>query len=787
MTYLAVLLAVLLGEPVRYLSPKGELCLIADTTATRVIEEDMEGIRVAQRWELVERNDRLWFATNRLARIGSLRAAEVILLAVSRASAASPPLLAGVLTQWCGNWHGKIPTEPLVTVLSDSLRSPNLMVRYASLDALDIICPSCTRVFRRALEDEHVWIAERAAAILGAHRRLDAVEPLVQSMKHGHWGRDRFDCVVWSDRPAPCEMNAAAEALVKFGAPAVRPLAQALADTSWGPRCMAAVALGKIGARSAVLPLLAALVDKDEPVRRSAQEALDAIDPKWREAPETVKVLPEWHATLASADPITRTAAARALGYARAGTARSDLRTALGDSDSETRIAAAWALGEIRDFDAVGSLAAMLASADSRECAAAARALSSIHQRWEVARSVQDFVPLMVDRLSSGCGCTDTLVRVLSGVGRPAIPSLSSALLAREGSGGAGAVARALAGIGTPDATEALARALVHRDVRVQREAAKAMKACCPTWASLPEAQDLLTHFLTALHDSSVFVRQSAARALGALGNRRALPQLVEATEDDQYWVREAAVEALGKLSDSRTTKRLVSLLRGRRFAPRIGTYPGPLVHFIARTEPASTVRREAARALGRIGDPRALEPLIDSLRDGHEDGQVVATAARALGELGHTEATPALVRALKDARLGVRVAAASALVSVGDSRAVPSLSETLRAADPGLRAIAARALGNIGGSPAVASLRDALDDGDGNVRKAAVEALGRTGGITAVPSLISRLRDGSMEVREKARDALLVLTGEDHGASPEAWESAWKARPHKELPVVRP
>ena len=67
--------------------------------------------------------------------------------------------------------------------------------------------------------------------------------------------------------------QAAAEALVKIGAPAVEPLIAALKDESFSVRQAAAEALGKIGA-PAVEPLIAALKDQNSWARAAAAQAL---------------------------------------------------------------------------------------------------------------------------------------------------------------------------------------------------------------------------------------------------------------------------------------------------------------------------------------------------------------------------------------------------------------------------------------------------------------------------------------------------------------------------------
>ena len=63
-------------------------------------------------------------------------------------------------------------------------------------------------------------------------------------------------------------------------------------------------------------------------------------------------------------------------------------------------------------------------------------------------------------------------------------------------------------------------------------------------------------------------------------------------------------------------------------------------------------VRRDAAEALGKIGDERAVEPLIRVLKD--EEWTVRWEAASALGKIGGVRAEEALIHALRDERWSV-------------------------------------------------------------------------------------------------------------------------------------
>ena len=84
------------------------------------------------------------------------------------------------------------------------------------------------------------------------------------------------------------------------------------------------------------------------------------------------------------------------------------------------------------------------------------------------------------------------------------------------------------------------------------------------------------------------------------------------------------AAEALGKLGDQRAVEPLIACLKEKAVG-----------------------RIYAAEALGKFGDQRAVEPLIACLKD--EDLRVRRQAAQALGVLGDKQAAAPLIAALPD------------------------------------------------------------------------------------------------------------------------------------------
>jgi hypothetical protein len=169
------------------------------------------------------------------------------------------------------------------------------------------------------------------------------------------------------------------------------------------------------------------------------------------------------------------------------------------------------------------------------------------------------------------------------------------------------------------------------------------------------------------------------------------------------------------------------------------------------------SVRRDAARALGKFGDARAVEPLCGALKDAVTI--VRDSAAEALGKIGAPRAVEPLCQALKDKNRHSsdsydRMKVAEALAKIGDARAVQPLCKALGDKEESLRRQAARSLVKIG-APAVEPLCKALNDANKDVRQAAVDALGEIGDARAVEPLCKALRDADKHVCKSAAEAL--------------------------------
>lgn len=133
-------------------------------------------------------------------------------------------------------------------------------------------------------------------------------------------------------------------------------------------------------------------------------------------------------------------------------------------------------------------------------------------------------------------------------------------------------------------------------------------------------------------------------------------------------------------------------------------------------------IRWMAIKALIRIGDERAIKPLIEAMK--HGGGELVLEGLISIGP----PAFEPLLLVLKDNDWWVRANALLALGGIKDVRSIEPLQEALRDSDYRIRQYAAMSLGAMGDVQAVESLCQALKDDHEDVRQDAYTALNRIG-----------------------------------------------------------
>ncbi|HEX6746444.1 MAG TPA: HEAT repeat domain-containing protein [Longimicrobium sp.] len=162
---------------------------------------------------------------------------------------------------------------------------------------------------------------------------------------------------------------------------------------------------------------------------------------------------------------------------------------------------------------------------------------------------------------------------------------------------------------------------------------------------------DAPEHFARTIRHPDLRVRRETIIALSKFGGDEAVQQLIVGLGDAEPSLRSAAALGLG--------------------LTKAGTAVNPLIKRLGEETDQETVI-EILRALGRIGDARAVAPLADRASGGSLFSRVPipirVEAIRALGDIGGEAARTVLQRLMRDRNDAVRDAAvAAANVVVGD------------------------------------------------------------------------------------------------------------------------
>jgi HEAT repeat protein len=326
------------------------------------------------------------------------------------------------------------------------------------------------------------------------------------------------------------------------------------------------------------------------------------------------------------------------------------------------------------------------------------------------------------------------------------------------------------------------------------------------------------------LGDPVPFVRIQAVRALGTIGDPRALHHLIDSLKDGEWWVRIRVIEALEQLGDRAVDPLLKALddpdaevrQRAAMTLERLGVLdalleragdgdvaareklvvagqagvveilvealskPNPRVRYsvaeilgevrhpsvsnalIARLqhEEAVPIVAELLRSLARLREEKAVEPISHLL--GHENETIRVEAVRALERIPFPNANAVLAGAVRDPQARVRASAAIVLGKVGDREAVPALLDLLADCDAAVRAEAARALGLLRATEAESRLVDAFHDFDPAVQIAAARALGQVGAPNCLETLVRGLQNAGPEIGEAIAWALGQIQWQD-------------------------
>jgi HEAT repeat protein len=632
--------------------------------------------------------------------------------------------------------------------------------RARALYALSVFHQTREETLIAALKDRHAFLRQAAAYGLRERKEVSAVEPLIAAFA------DR-------DAEVRCAILGALDAIGDMRAASV--FIRALNDNDEGVRAASYYSY-MIMQPAAVPELTKALRRQDAEIQFRVIDSLERVGDA-RAVPALLQAL--------KGERDLRPSIIRALGDIGDTRAIPSLISCLRDTDADVRRSAVFALAVFNTEEALEALLRELQYGDFTLQYTIVEALST----YDDQRVVAAFEQLLYHPSISERRINDQIFEALQQMGDLGIDAIIRACSDANPSVRRAAI-YGLDGVCDPRAVAIIRSALRDPDKEVRIAAA---------WSQYPVGNpELSDDFIKALDDENESVRTGAAFALAGLGEARAKPLLYQAFNDPKAGEIDAAVVLAGKLKDSEAVEPLLEVIRGynpdaQEFLPRI-----------------------LLEALGHIGDPRAVEPIlgllksrllssaphaydiydfcvsdlistVGQLKDERAVPFLIQSIVRetewtdelicALGAIGSPKAIAYLQQAAVDERYTLRCIGALGLGAWGDLQALPALQNAAQDTHWRVREAAARGLGNISDAQAVTLLLTLLEDVQPEVRESAVFALGYQQDPRVLPRLIGMLSDPYVDVREATVKALQEHTGNCRLQYPRQWLAWWAAR----------
>ncbi|MBW4519618.1 MAG: HEAT repeat domain-containing protein [Scytolyngbya sp. HA4215-MV1] len=234
----------------------------------------------------------------------------------------------------------------------------------------------------------------------------------------------------------------------------------------------------------------------------------------------------------------------------------------------------------------------------------------------------------------------------------------------------------------------------------------------------------------------------TAKRKIAQLEVKKNIPELVTILKK-QNDESPLAAEALGNIGDKKAIEPLVATVK-------TSTHP--------------ELRQSAIAALGNLPDPRTVSTLTDTLSD--PDPTIQQKSKDALKQLVTQDPQVAQMASKKDVKGLITILeekdyrssyVAELLGKLGDKQAVEPLIDTLKTAPkPILRQSAAIALGTLGDERAAQPLINSMKDKDSGVKESAGKALKQL--AAKDPKIVDQLLPGLKQGDEIAKAALISL-----------------------------
>lgn len=246
------------------------------------------------------------------------------------------------------------------------------------------------------------------------------------------------------------------------------------------------------------------------------------------------------------------------------------------------------------------------------------------------------------------------------------------------------------------------------------------------------KCDNLIGALLPSLSDVNEEIREAAYQAIAASGiHDETIGLLLDSLKTDNDEMKQTIVRLLGEIQCENAGDAIAGLLKN---------------------DPNSSIREEAADALGSLPDKRRyLGNLIEALDDASYE--VRNAAAHSLGIIQDQRAIEHIMSVLGDKE--VNKEAVNALILIGGEGVFEQLSPLLKDDNPLIRASAITILGSIRHKDITKQLSECLNDQISHVRKAAIGVITATENKAFIGDLITALHDNDNFVQIAAVNAL--------------------------------
>ncbi len=226
-------------------------------------------------------------------------------------------------------------------------------------------------------------------------------------------------------------------------------------------------------------------------------------------------------------------------------------------------------------------------------------------------------------------------------------------------------------------------------------------------------------------------IRAIAAFALGQIGDKKTVAQLIETLNTDtSSMVKIECIRSLMLIKDIKAKDAIEKALNDEN----------------------PSVRAASAIALGVLKAQDAIQSLFGALHD--ISTEVRVNAIDSLAEIGTKDVIDAISKALKDPEAMVRIHAVGALGVISSINSIPKLIEMLDDSDAITKMMSAWSLSEIG-EPAIDALIQLIENSKGENRIFALEALSLIKSSKAIPFIKKLTETGEEWIKNIAKEAL--------------------------------